>query len=225
MRRGWRLAWLMAVVMWPLATHAADTKDGWSLDKDGHGVKVYTRSAKGYSLKAFRAETRVKAPLHAMVALIADGPSFTHWYTDCSRNDEIKSPAPRESIMYFVNDSPFPVMDRDSIIHTVVSQDPTTKAVKFAMKGVPDFMPEKSSYVRVPRLEGFWLMTPVNDQETDVVLEMATDTGGSVPSFLANQQVTSAPYKTFVKMRTYVQKPRYLGAKVDFETAKVTYGK
>jgi len=203
----------------------ARAADEWKLDREGDGVKVFTRSDAGYSLKSFKAQTRVKAPLASVVALLADTDSFTQWYTDCSENRILKKISNKEFITYFVNDSPFPVMDRDSIMHTVISQDPTTKAVTFALTGQPKFIPEKDDYVRIPKLAGAWIMTPVSETETDVVILMSSDAGGSVPAFLANQQVTVAPYKTLVKMKPMLEKPKYKNASVDFESATVTYGK
>jgi hypothetical protein len=198
---------------------------GWSKDKSGDNVTVYVQPAPGYSLKAFRAVTTVPVPMDAVNALIADAPAFSQWYSDCRSNKIIKTISSKEYVTYFVNDSPFPVMDRDSLIHTTVSQDPATRAVTFAMKGAPTLIPEKDDYVRVPKLEGYWRVTPIGASETEVVLELRSDTGGSVPSFLANQQVTVGPFKTFQKLRAMVQKPRYLKASVDYETVTVTYGK
>ncbi|MEW5848222.1 MAG: START domain-containing protein [Myxococcota bacterium] len=215
---------ITALVVLGLSTTAAAASD-WALDREGEGIQVFTRNDPGYSLKAFKATMRVKAPLDAVVALIADVDAFPEWYASCAENKIIKKLSNKELYCYFVNDSPFPVMDRDSIQHTLITQDPTTRAVKFALKGVPDFIPVRDDRVRVPKMEGHWLATPVSAEETDVLLEMHSDAGGSVPAFLANQQVTVGPHKTFIRMRKMLEKPRYRNAKVDYETAAVTYGK
>lgn len=210
---------------WVLVVALAAAGDGWVQDRSGDGVTVYTREVPGYGLKAFKAVTRVKVPMDAVAALVGDAEAFPQWYADCSENRVVKKLGPQEFISYFVNDSPFPVTDRDSVLHTKVTQDPETRTVTFTMTGRPKELPENPDRVRVPRVEGKWTITPVGEEETDVTLEMKSDPGGSVPAFLANQQVTVGPHKTLLNLRKMVQKPRYRNAKVDYTTAEVTYGK
>ncbi len=211
-----------AVVLAAVGLAAAG--DGWVQDRTGEGVTVFTKEVPGYGLKAFKAVTRVNVGVDAVAALIGDAGSFPKWYADCSENRILKKLGPTEYLSYFVNDSPFPVTDRDSIMHTVVAQDAQTRAVTFTMVGKPKEAPENPDRVRVPRVEGRWTLLPISAEETEVTLEMKSDPGGSVPAFLANQQVTVGPHKTLLNLRKMVQKPRYKNAKVDYATVEVTYG-
>jgi hypothetical protein len=216
---------LLAGVLAVFLSGNAQAQSAWKVDREGEGVTVYTQTVPGYSLRAFKAVTRMNVSMDAVLALISDAESFPNWYADCSENKTLKKVSNKDFYAYFVNDSPFPVMDRDSITHTTVSQDAATKVVTVLMKGEPKFIPERDDRVRVPRMEGSWTLNPVSPTETEVVLEMRTDSGGSVPAFLADRQVTVGPHKTLVNMKKYIQKPKYKNATVDFETATVTFGK
>lgn len=216
--------WATAGVL-TLAAGMAWAQGNWELDRQGDQVTVYTKTVSGFSLKAFKAVTKVNVSMDAVLALIDDAEVFPQWYADCSENRIIKKVSGKEFYSYFVNDSPFPVSDRDSVMHTFILQDETTRAVTVAMKGEPKLIPEKEGRVRVPKVEGHWLLTPISPTETEVVLEMMSDAGGSIPAFVANAQVTVGPHKTLVNLRKIVQRPRYKNATVNYATADVTFGK
>ncbi len=198
--------------------------DDWKVRRHGDDVTVWTQPAPGFSLSASRAATRVAVGVDAVLALLSDAPSFPHWFSDCNENRVLAQVSAGERIVYVATNAPFPVSDRDSIIRTRVSHDAATGAVSVSMLGQPTYIPPRAGHVRVPKLEGLWTLTPVSATETDVTFELRADTGGSVPAFLAERQVTSGPFETMRNLRKWVQKPRYRNARVDYATSLVTYG-
>ena len=197
--------------------------DDWKLRRQGDGVTVSTQPAPGFSLSASRAETRVPVAVDAVLALLSDAPSFPYWFSDCVENRVLAQLSAGERIVYVVTDAPFPVSDRDSIIRTRVAHDAVTHAVTVTMLGQPDYVPLHAGRVRVPKLEGLWTLTPISATETQVKFELRADTGGSVPAFLAERQVTSGPFATMRRLRKWVLKPRYRDARVDYRISVVTF--
>ena len=203
---------------------ASAAAEDWKLRRQADGVTVSTQPAPGFSLSASRAETRVPVAVDAVLALLSDAPSFPRWYSDCVENRVLAQLSTGERIVYVVTDAPFPVSDRDSIIRTRIAHDAVTQAVTVTMHGQPDYLPPHPGRVRVPRLEGLWTLTPISATETQVTFELRADTGGSVPAFLAERQVTSGPFATMRKLREWVLKPRYRDARVDYDASVVTFG-
>ncbi len=196
----------------------------WKVRKQGDDVTVSTQPAPGFSLSASRAVTRVAVGVDAVLALLSDAPSFPYWFSDCKENRVLAQAGAGTRVVYVVTDAPFPVSDRDSIVRTRVSHDAVTGAVLVSMLGQPTYIPPYAGRVRVPKLEGLWTLKPVSATETEVIFEVRADTGGSVPAFLAERQVTSGPFETMRNLRKWVQKPRYRNARVDYATSFVTYG-
>ncbi|MBI5496292.1 MAG: START domain-containing protein [Deltaproteobacteria bacterium] len=213
----------LALLLAADVTRAA--QPAWTLERDTDGIRVYARTEEGYSLKAFRAVMVVDAPLAAPVALLSDAENFPGWYAGCAHNRVLRRLSGTDVLSYFVHDAPFPVMDRDVVVRTTVTQDPQTGVVTFTIRNVPGEIPEQPDKVRIPRMASSWRLTPRSATTTEVVQETRTDLGGSVPAFLANRQVTSAPVDRLRNMRKWLEKPRYRDAVVDFATGAVTWGR
>ena len=219
-----RASVMTIALLWFGCFAVAAAADDWTVRREGDDVTVSTQPAPGFSLSASRAMTRVSVSVDAVLALLSDAPSFPHWFSDCKENRVLAQVNASERLVYVVTDAPFPVSDRDSIIRTRVSMDTATRTVTVSMLGQPGYMKPQSGRVRVPKLEGLWTIRPVSATETDVTFELRADTGGSVPAFIAERQVTAAPFETMRNLRKWVQKPRYRNARVDYATSQVTYG-
>lgn len=189
---------LLLTVSLAAATNALPS---WQLTKDGGGVQVYTRKVAGSALKEFRAVTTVRAPLPAVLALLDDVPGYRAWFADCK---EARAIAPGYN--YFVNDAPFPIADRDMVIHWTESRDPATGAVVREMHGEADKLPPQKGRVRVPRLDGHWRFTPRADGGVDIEYQLSSDPGGSLPDWAANSAVATAPHKTLLGLKKAVEK-------------------
>lgn len=116
----------------------------WDLAKEKNGVTVHTRNVEGSELKEFRGKTKVKASLNSILALLEDNPSYTTWLKDCKKSEAIKVLNQKEKYIYILNGVPWPLDDRDFIVHSVFSQDKTTGAVTYTMRPADNSaVPEK----------------------------------------------------------------------------------
>ena len=107
----------------------------WKLAKNKKGVKVYTRKVEGISFKEYKGVTTIKTSLARLVALAADIEAGPDWIDTCSKGELLKQVNPRESYTYSLNGAPWPVRDRDAVVHNVISQDAKTLAVTIKMTG------------------------------------------------------------------------------------------
>ncbi len=196
---------------------AAEKKEPkWVLAKDKQGVKVYTRKVKGIDLKEFRGVMTIKTSLTSLVALVSDAEAAPHWLANCSKSEVLKQVNPRESYVYSLSKAPWPVMDRDSIIHTLISQDPTTLVVTIKQTGKPDYIKAKKKIARVKRIQGVWQFTPKKNGEVEIVYQALSDPGGAIPAWLINASLVSQPYDTLLKIPGVIKKAKYQKAKLEF---------
>jgi hypothetical protein len=69
--------------------------------------------------------------------------------------------------------------------------------------------PEKKGVVRVKICEGKWLLEPDGAIKTRATYFIYTDTGGFIPSFIANRISLTGITKLFAALRKQVKDPRY----------------
>jgi hypothetical protein len=63
-----------------------------------------------------------------------------------------------------------------------------------------EYLPLQQGFVRVSRVKGFWQLKPY-EGGVEVVYQVHSDPGGSVPAWLANSFVVDAPFNTLINLR------------------------
>jgi len=208
---------VLFLAMCCLGAFAAEKQEAdWMLAKDQQGVKIYTRQVQGIDFKAFKGVTTIKTSLSSLVALVMDAQASPDWMKNCSQSKLLKQVNAKECFTYSLSKAPWPVKDRDSIIHHVISQAKGTRAVTIKQVGKPDYIKENKDILRVKRIEGFWRFTPRKDGHVDVVYQALSDPGGAIPVWLVNSMLVAQPYETLLKMQKVVQREKYQKAKLAF---------
>lgn len=191
----------------------------WTLEKqdDELGIQVFTREVDGSDLKAFRGTMTLKSTLTAPVALIEDTRRAPEWMYNCKVVEIIEFLSPGEALSYMVTEAPWPVSDRDTIVHSLASQDKDSKVVRIDVHARTDVFPENDEYVRITQMQGFWSFAPAaRAGMIDVIYEVHAEPNGGLPSWLANSVVVETPYHTLKNMQRLLQESQYQQAELAF---------
>lgn len=190
----------------------------WSLVKEDprHQIRIYTQAVEQSSMKAYRGEMRMRSSLSAPIALLQDNAVADQWMHNCAILELIEEISDSERLMYMISKAPWPVKDRDSIVHTRVTQDAVTYAVRVDVVARDDVFPANDDFVRVNQMQGFWLFTPLADGQIDIVYEAHADPAGSIPAWIANSVVVDVPYYTLRGMHRMLQQDSYQQQDVPF---------
>jgi len=171
-------------------------------------VKVWTQSEQGTNFKAFRGEVIINAPLDQVVSVIRDTPNVPQWYYKSKLAKQLKRLNDHQSLNYSVTDLPWPVSDRDLVILATVSND-SDGGVTIQMRAQPDAYPPQIGLIRVPRLEGFWKLQPQHSDTSQpsvkVTLQISTEPGGDIPSWLVNAMVVDMPFNSLKNLKERVE--------------------
>ena len=73
----------------------------WEFKKEKEGIRVYTRTPKGESLKELKMTLTVEASLTTVAAVLSDIPKSTDWIYKCSHSETLKRISDKETIDYF----------------------------------------------------------------------------------------------------------------------------
>jgi len=188
----------------------------WELAKKGKGITVHTREVDGSDFKEYRAVMNIKTSLSSLIALVADISAYPSWIHTCQEGKLLKRISLKEIYAYTINTAPWPVSDRDAIVHNTIIQNNEDRSVIIRIIGVPDYIPPTKGMVRVKMIDGYWRFTPLENSMVQVIYQVHNDPGGDLPPWLVNSVVVSQPYNTLVNMQKIVLRPKYGDAKYEF---------
>ena len=183
------------------------TPSDWELQKNSDDIKVYTRDVSGSEYKEIKVDLTVKSTLAGVSKVFNDVPSTINWSYNCTQAKVLKKISTYDYYVYNVYTAPWPVSDRDVITHVVQTQDTTTKVITVNIVGVKDFIPEKEGLVRVESTKITSTFTPLKNGLVQIIYQIHTDPGGSIPSYLVNLFVYDAPFNSFLSFKKIVSKP------------------
>jgi len=176
------------------------TAQEWELAKEKEGVQVFTKKVEGSPFKAYRAVMTMNTTVAALDTLMRDQQAMTTWFDRCLKCEQLKQVSDNEFYIYFVNDGPWPVQDRDNISHATFDYKPDG-ALWIRLIGVADYLPKKKNLVRLPEITAHWEFQPLSDGKVKIVQQAHIDLGGSVPGWVANLAVVDSPYNTMINLR------------------------
>jgi hypothetical protein len=108
--------------------------------------------------------------------------------------------------------------NRDNILRSALTQDPKTGKVTIVLTGLPGYIEKKKNLVRATRSFGKVEMTPMGNQEVEVVFEFFMNPGGLIPAPIVNLFLLDFPFFTLKKMREVVLEEMFQKARFSFIT-------
>src|SRR5690606_5636655 len=181
---------------------------------DDNRIRVYTRINPDSPLKEFRGVMQVQSSLMALVALIEDHHHAAEWIHQCRAIDIIERPGAEEIMFYMVTGAPWPVKDRDSVVHSLLQQDPDTHTVRIDMAVRNDVFPPNEDMIRITDMQGFWQFRPLAAGWVEVTAQGHAGPGGRIPGWVINNRVADSPYDSLRNLQKKAQEPRYQQARL-----------
>ncbi len=211
-----RLAILLGSV---LALTPAQSQEEWDLKTDKDGIRVFTRAAKDSKFNEIRLECTIDASLSAVVAVLLDVSNYYQWVYHTKTSTLLHKVNEQELYFYTQIESPWGTSNRDLAVHLRLLQESTTGIVHCMVKSVPDYVPRKESFVRVPLSNETWTITPLGKASCKILYYLQIDPGGSVPAWLVNQFSSRGPYQSFYNLRKQAGMEKYRKASFPFIAA------
>jgi hypothetical protein len=214
MKTGKKIAILIfSLLLAHLFSFNAAASESWKLERNKDGIRAYLRDLPGQNLKEFMGVMLVRGVrLSSMVATFDDTPSYTRWMHNCTESKLIKYINVQERITYTVTHAPWPATDRDTVVYSLMKQNPDDKSVTIAIVGKPDYLPTQPHRLRIPMMKATWTFKPMDSGEVMIVYQTVTDPGGPLPRKLLNLSVIDLPFLTMYKFRDVVKEVKYAAA-------------
>lgn len=168
----------------------------WSLVKQEGKTQVFTRSNKVSKIKEVRIKTRMDVDFDHFIKVLGEVDKYDQWVYKSRKPKLLKEVGENEMYYFIESDFPFPLNDRDMVIHSKQELDPISKVYTSVSVAVPDYLPEHKKMVRIPMLEAYWKIWPLPSGGIEIDYRAIADPGGNLPAWLVNMAITQGPTRT-----------------------------
>jgi hypothetical protein len=210
-RAAWlRWAWCLAVVVGlGLSGGGAWAESEWEvLSKEG-GITVKRQEVEGREMPVFQGEAVVDGNLLEVLAVLSDTKRNAEWMHSCREAKLLDPISEVERVIYNRTAAPWPVDDRDVVLHTKAQIEPEKKRVTIRFHAIQSKLKgEVEGVVRMPRLQGFYQLTAVSEEKTRVRYQVDADPGGLLPAWVAEKASSEIPRNTLTNLRQQVKATR-----------------
>jgi len=141
-----------------------------------------------------------------LIAVLNDVPRQKEWVYNSKTSYILKKNSPYDLYYYSETSIPWPMSNRDAVVHLTMTRDSLNRFLKISAIGVPDYIPEKSGKVRVPRSVINWYVTMPAPTSISIVYTFEAEPGGSLPAWLVNMFADKGPYESFKKLSEILKK-------------------
>jgi hypothetical protein len=192
------------------AAEGSTNEAGWTVAVRDSDVAIYSRPHPGSPLKEFKAVGPVDAPTRAVSAVIDDFQNYPKFMPSVTECRLIRKES--DSIVGYQRLSPKVCADRDYTLRVWKESWRALDGFVFMSHWSPANElgpPETKGVVRVKLCEGKWLLEPEGITKTRATYSIYTDTGGFIPSLIANHVSLTGIKRLFAAIRQQVKDPKY----------------
>lgn len=184
--------------------------DEWKLDSKAGGITLYSRIRTGSPLKEFKGIATIEASTNAVHSVLDDVESYPDFMPFTLECRILKKEG--DAVITYQRLSPKIVSDRDYTIRLREKSWAADGGLAFLNRweSANEQGPaEKKGVLRVKLCEGSWLLEPQGANKTRATYSVYTDSGGTLPAFIANKASEIGIRRIFAAVRKQVKDPKY----------------
>lgn len=195
------LHFLTVLILFAAGSANAQESLKWVLRKDQDSIRVFVADDPAVAIKQIRAEFTLRAKPEELISELLRADLYREWQYNTVKSEILETISPTELVYYCEISAPWPVDNRDVIVHLKVDRPAGAKTFAVRTYCLPDARPERDGVVRVPVSRGDWNVRQVGPEMLKVDFRIQIDPGGSVPAWLVNLTLAQAPFQSFSALR------------------------
>lgn len=178
----------------------------WKLSKVKDGISVYQSGVKHSNYKSIKVECTMEGNYDKLIAVLNNVNGQKDWVYNNKAAYIIKRINPHELYYYSETSLPWPMSNRDAVVHLKMDKDSLNRFLNILAVSVPDYIAEKSGKVRVTRSTISWNVTMPTAKTLRISYIFEADPGGSLPAWVVNMFADKGPYESFKKLGEILKK-------------------
>lgn len=195
---------LLLVFSLTISSLSADPEfsEGWKLETDIAGIKVYSRAVEGSQFRQIKATAAVNATFESVIGILTDYPNYKLWMNNITDSQIIEKSADTLNYVYAYEDTPWPVQNRYCVSKMTLDQQTDVATLHF--ESVPRYMKSPRDAIEFARHKGYWKISR-NKSGCEIEYLLESNPGGYVPSWLVNQMAYGGPARTIQNLRSLAE--------------------
>ena len=178
----------------------------WEPVYEKDGVAVSKKSVPDTNLVSFKGDTVYKQPVGMVLGVLLDNDHRTEWVDRLVNNYILEATNEFDYVLYQAFDLPAIFSDRDYVYHGVATYDDATGAVTLHMQSIEHPKSPETVGVRAELINSRYILTPLENGDTRVEVEILTDPKGMMPAWFVNLITKSWPVETLNGIRGQFEK-------------------
>src|SRR6478735_5360945 len=139
----------------------AFSQSSWKLTKNKDGIQVYQRDAKNTNFKNIKVECTLEGSFEKLIAIINNVNHYKDWVYNNKTTSLLKRVNGYEFYYYTETFLPWPLDNRDAVMHTKITKDSNNRVLKINAVAVPNYIAQKGGKVRITHSEINWNVTKI----------------------------------------------------------------
>ena len=175
-------------------------QEEWTLVSNESWISIYKSEMSASNYKRIKVECTLDGTIDKLVRILNDVSNHKNWIYNTKNAYLVKKISASEYYYYTETTLPWPMQNRDAVVHIKFQRDNANHALNIAAFGEPDYLPIVSGKVRVPRSANTWQVTVPEPNKLHIVYIFEAEPGGHIPPWLVNTFVNKGPYESFRKL-------------------------
>ena len=172
----------------------------WAMVLDKNGIKVFTKKVESSKFKSIMVQTVFEGTISALMEILCDISKHPEWAYKTKSASVIRQINKHEIIYYTESILPWPLSNRDAIIHLTMMPEPSNRVLRISAFSEPELLSKKYGLVRIRYSKASWYVTEsANQLNIEYIFEI--DPGGKLPGWLVNMLIEKGPYETFENLK------------------------
>jgi hypothetical protein len=197
---------LVCIILFICSILAGHSQYKWKLSKDKDGIKVFLADNPKSKFKSIKVECTLQGTFDKLIGVLTNVDHLKDWVYNTKTSYLIKKITPYDLYYYTETSIPWPMSNRDAVVHLRVTKDSLQRFVKISAISEPLFIPEREDKVRIPRSNVNWYVTMPTRNSMTIIYTFEADPGGNLPAWVANSFADKGPYESFKKLSELLKK-------------------
>lgn len=197
---------LLIPVLFSFFINTCSAQYNWKLEKEKNGIKVYLSNLKASDFKAVKVECTFPGTYAKLINILSNVSQLNQWVYKNKTGYLIKQNNPFDFTYYIETYLPWPMNNRDGVIHLRIKTDSLPRLLTIAGTGEPELIPEIPGKVRMSHFKSIWKVIMLSPQLIHITYILELDPGGGIPAWMANSFADKGPYETFVNLAEQLKK-------------------
>jgi hypothetical protein len=178
----------------------------WTLVSNENWIQIYKSDMSGSNYKRIKVECTIDGSLDKLTRILNDVNNHKNWIYNTKQAYILKRVSSNEYYYYTETTLPWPMQNRDAVVHIKFQRDVVNQTLNIAAAGEPAYLPEVGGKVRVQRSANTWQVTVPAPNKLHIVYIFEAEPGGHLPPWLVNTFVNKGPYESFRKLSELLKK-------------------